>query len=174
MINNISNDLKKLVLPIEDLVPLEKNPRRGNIAAITASYSQFGQVKPIVVRPNDDGTFTVIAGNHQLEAAKRLGWTEIAAVQMHGSNENAIAFALADNRTMEMGHTDTSMLNDILVDVSDYYPELFEGLGWDEFEMAAIEESVMSTEASSPVSDGYRTPTIIDIPKFDNPVSLSV
>ena len=174
MINNISEDLKKLSLPIDDLIPLEKNPRKGNISAISASYAEFGQMKPIVVRPNNDGTYTVIAGNHQLEAAKRLGWTEIAAVQMQGTNEKAIAFALADNRTMEMGHTDSSLLNDLLVDVSDYYPELLEGLGWDEFEMAAIEESVMSSNTMSPISDGYTTPVMVDVPRFDNPVALSI
>lgn len=158
--SQISDDLKNLALPIEKLLPLERNPRRGNINAIAASYSEFGQVKPIVVRPNDDGTFTVIAGNHQLEAAKRLGWTEIAAVQMNVPDETAIAFALADNRTMEMGHTDQSELNDLLVDIYDSYPELLDNLGWDEFELAAIEESQIAGETISPIAGGYVPPVI--------------
>lgn len=158
--NKISDDLRNLALPIEQLLPLERNPRRGNIAAIAASYSEFGQVKPIVVRPNDDGTFTVIAGNHQLEAAKRLGWTEIAAVQMNVPDETAIAFALADNRTMEMGHTDQSELNDLLIDIYDSYPELLDNLGWDEFELAAIEESQIAGEIISPIAGGYVPPVI--------------
>ena len=162
MINNISPDLKPLAISIDLLTPLEKNPRKGNTSAISASYKEFGQMKPIVVRPNDDGTYTVVAGNHQLEAAKRLGWTEIAAVQMNTSNDMAIAFALADNRTMEMGHTDSALLNEILVDISDIYPELLDGLGWDEFEMASIEESQMLSDIQSPISDGYSTPVMID------------
>lgn len=160
----ISEDLLSLALPIENLVPLQNNPRKGNVEAIMASYREFGQMKPIVVRPEKDGTYVVIAGNHQLQAAKNLGWTEIAAVQMNADEERAIAFALADNRTMELGHTDPSMLNDIVIDIWDGYPELFEGLGWDEFELAAIQESQFETEDISPNTSGYVPPVLISEP----------
>lgn len=160
----ISNDLLSLALPIENLIPLQNNPRKGNVEAIMASYKEFGQMKPIVVRPEKDGTYVVIAGNHQLQAAKNLGWTEIAAVQMNADEERAIAFALADNRTMELGHTDPSLLNDIVVDIWDGYPELFEGLGWDEFELAAIQESQFETEDISPITGGYVAPTLVAEP----------
>ena len=160
----ISNDLLSLALPIENLIPLQNNPRKGNVEAIMASYKEFGQMKPIVVRPEKDGTYVVIAGNHQLQAAKNLGWTEIAAVQMNADEERAIAFALADNRTMELGHTDPSLLNDIVVDIWDGYPELFEGLGWDEFELAAIQESQFETEDISPTTGGYVAPTLVTEP----------
>lgn len=163
MINNISSDLKPLVVGIDTLVHLENNPRKGNIDAIASSYKEFGQVRPLVVRSNSDGTSTVIAGNHQLEAAKLLGWTEIAVVQMDADNDKAIAFALADNRTMELGHTDPTMLSDMLMDIADIYPELFDGLGWDEFEMAAIEETSYAAEASSGQSSTYSTPVIIPL-----------
>jgi hypothetical protein len=165
MINKISQDLQSLALPIEQLLPLEKNPRRGNIGAIASSYNEFGQMKPIVVRPNSDGTYTVIAGNHQLEAAKRLGWTEIAAVQMDVPDETAIAYALADNRTMELGHTDPRELSDLLIDVYDSYPELLEDLGWDEFEMAAMEESQIAGEVISPIAGGYVPPVVMERPQ---------
>ena len=72
----INKSLESLLLPIDKLVPLDGNPRRGNVDAIVASYSEFGQVKPIVVRPNKDGTFTVLAGNHQVRAAKELESSE--------------------------------------------------------------------------------------------------
>lgn len=161
---NISKDLLSLALPVEKLIPLENNPRKGNVDAIMSSYKEFGQMKPIVVRPEKDGTYLVIAGNHQLMAAKNLGWDKIAAVQMDVDEERAIAFALADNRTMELGHTDTAMLNDLVIDLWDEYPELFEGLGWDEFELAAIEESQFQSEEISPIADGYFTATITNNP----------
>lgn len=174
MKNKISDDLVSLALDIDDLVPLEKNPRRGNVDAIMASYEEFGQMKPIVVRPNNDGTFTVVAGNHQLQAAKKLGWDKIAAVQMNADNERAVAFALADNRTMELGHTDSSMLNDMVIDLYDGFPELFEGLGWDEFEIAAIEESQIAAEAISPIADAYFTPVIQNPVQPSAPVNINV
>ena len=167
----ISPDLESLALDIDSLVPLQKNPRRGNVDAIMASYAEFGQMKPIVVKPNDDGTYTVIAGNHQLEAAKKLGWRKIAAVQMIVDNERAVAFALADNRTMELGHTDQGELGEIVLDLWDGYPELFENLGWDEFEIAAIEESQIISSAISPISGGYIPPVIQEPPP---PININI
>lgn len=174
MKNKISNDLIPLALDVDALMPLEKNPRKGNVEAIMASYQEFGQMKPIVVRPNNDGTFTVIAGNHQLEAAKKLGWDKIAAVQMNADNERAVAFALADNRTMELGHTDPSILNDMVIDLYEGFPELFEGLGWDEFEIAAIEESQYVSEIVSPIADAYFTPVIQNPVHQSAPVNINV
>jgi ParB-like chromosome segregation protein Spo0J len=158
----ISKDLLPLALSVEDLKPLQKNPRKGNVEAIMSSYKEFGQMKPIVVRPEGDGTYVVIAGNHQLQAAKNLGWEKIAAVQMNVDEAQAVAFALADNRTMELGHTDNSVLNEMVVDMWDDFPELFEGLGWDEFEIAAIEESQFASEEVSPIADGYFTPVMVN------------
>lgn len=99
MKHQVEECLISLLVDVDTLVPLPGNPRRGNVDAIMASYSEFGQLRPIVVKPNGDGTSTVIAGNHQLMAAKRLGWTHMAAVTFEADNSRAIAFALADNRT---------------------------------------------------------------------------
>lgn len=160
MRHNAAKDIESLLVEVDSLVPLQSNPRRGNIDAIMASYAEFGQVRPIVVRPNGNGTSTVIAGNHQLEAAKRLGWTHIAAVTFDADDSRAVAFALADNRTMELGHTDQAALNEILLDVADEYPELFENLGWDEFEMAAIEEADDIRSWSDESTTSYIPPVI--------------
>jgi ParB-like chromosome segregation protein Spo0J len=158
-----------MAIDIDLLVPLANNPRVGNVDAIMASYSEFGQVKPIVIKANGDGTSTVIAGNHQLEAAKRLGWTEIAAVELSGDDARAIAFALADNRTMELGHTDPELLNVMLADITDIYPELMDDLGWDDFEMAAMSEQIKRLSANDILSDGYVPPQIVNpfIPNED-------
>lgn len=167
MNENIEESLASLVVSIDDLVPLEGNPRRGNIDAITASYREFGQLRPIVVTPNDDGTMTVIAGNHQVEAAKRLGWTKIAAVKYDAPTKKAVAFALADNRTNELGHTDPSLLQDMIVDVTEVAPELFEDLGWDVFELASLQEQAIrhdreTTRIEAGESTGYIPPVIVD------------
>jgi hypothetical protein len=160
MKHNVAKDLQPLLVEVATLVPLEGNPRRGNVDAIVSSYAEFGQIKPIVVRPNADGTSTVVAGNHQLQAAKKLGWTHIAAVSFDADDSRAVAFALADNRTMELGHTDQSALNAILVDVAEIYPELFENLGWDEFEIAAIEESEDRRNWGDETSNAYIPPVV--------------
>jgi len=161
---NIHPSIKKLAKPISVLTQLENNPRRGDIDAIAASYQEFGQVKPIVARDNGDGTFTVIAGNHQVQAAKKLGWQEIAVVVMDVEDTRAIAFALADNRTMELGHSDQSQIIDMITQISSEYPALLEELRWDEFEMAAMTEWQTRNGSDDDSEDigGYVAPVMIN------------
>lgn len=161
MKNNIYEPIKHLVKDISVLKPLPKNARKGNVDAILASYKEFGQVKPIVVRPEDDGTFTVLAGNHQVEAAKRLGWTEIACVEFEGSKSSAVAYSLADNRTSELGNTDPSILNSVISEITDIYPQLLENLEWDMFDRAALSEQAGRLERSLNDDTGYVPPVII-------------
>jgi hypothetical protein len=162
MKHNVNEELENLLVDIDTLVQLENNPRRGDVDAIASSYAEFGQVKPLVVRPNEDGTSTVIAGNHQLQAAKKLGWTHIAAVRMTVDDSRAIAFALADNRTMELGHTEQSELFNLLDDIRPEYYELLDGLGWDEFEMAALDEtSSYASKMDTDIGTGYIAPEMV-------------
>lgn len=162
MNHKVNEELEGLLVDVDTLKPLENNPRRGDVDAIAASYAEFGQVKPIVVRPNDDGTATVIAGNHQLLAAKSLGWTHIAAVKMSVDDSRAIAFALADNRTMELGHTEQDQLFSILDEIRPEYIELFDGLGWDEFEMASLDETASyASKMNTEIGTGYIPPEIV-------------
>ena len=162
--HKIDPSLTSLAVEIDTLVPLEGNPRKGDVDAIMASYDEFGQVKPIVVRPNEDGTATVIAGNHQTEAARRLGWTHIAAVPMDTDDKRALAFALAENRTMELGHTDPVLLHDAVVSVLDEYAATFEALGWDEFQLAAMDEQVDYLSAMENEPSGYVAPVMVSQP----------
>ena len=79
-----------------------KNARKHskkNLDAIANSLKQFGQRKPIVVHNG-----VVIAGNGTLEAARSLGWSQIAIVRTpeDWDADTAKAFALADNRSAEL------------------------------------------------------------------------
>jgi hypothetical protein len=94
---------------IADLQPDPENARvhsERNISAIAKSLSAFGQRKPIVIA----GT-TIVAGNGTVEAAKRLGWTEITAVDYPADRiSEARAYAIADNRTGELSLWDNRRL----------------------------------------------------------------
>lgn len=150
MKHQVDKSLQGLLVDVNSLQELPGNPRKGNVDAIVASYREFGQLKPIVIKPNDDGTSIVVAGNHQLRAAKQLGWTHIAAVSFDVDEAKAVAFALADNRVSELGHTDQSLAADLLFDVIDDYGDLMEDLGWDSFEVAYIEEQSLRVDSSAP------------------------
>lgn len=165
----IHPSIEHLAVPVKTLVPLENNPRKGDLGAIIASYRQFGQVKPIVVKTNGDGTSTVIAGNHQLQAAKQMGWKEIAVVELDGDDQEAIAFALADNRTAELGFTDNSLVLEMIQEIPEY-SQLLEDLHWDEFEIAAISEWTDRNEPAEVDERGYVAPVLIAQPEVDTTV----
>lgn len=160
--SGIHKSIEHLATPLEKLVHLENNPRKGNIDAIVASYKEFGQVKPIVIKDNGDGTSTIIAGNHQYDAAKKLGWTTIACVKFEGDTSSAIAYALADNRTNELGTTDSNLLYELLDEVGAEYDTLVEALGWDNFELASMEGDYLQDDDNSytpPVMQPFNTET---------------
>lgn len=112
--HQIADDLLTLAYPIEKLKHLDGNPRKGNVEAVKKSYEKFGQRKPIVATKDGE----VISGNHQLAAARELGWNKIAVVFTNDDELTAKAFALADNRTADLGTYDDDLLADMLGAVS--------------------------------------------------------
>jgi DNA modification methylase len=129
----IAHDLQPLARSIDELKLLPNNPRKGDIEAVMRSYQRFGQRKPIVALK--DGT--VIAGNHQLQAAQRLGWTQIAVVTVNDDESTAQAFALADNRTADLGSYDNEALAEMLQAVA-IDPELLSATGYDDNDVKAL------------------------------------
>lgn len=110
--HNVVPQLHSLLVPIDSLVSDPKNARLHspvNIAAIEQSYREHGQRKPLVVQR---ATKIVLAGNGQLEAAKRLGWTEVAAVFVDDDDVQAKRFAIHDNRTGELAEWSFSALSE--------------------------------------------------------------
>lgn len=138
----IAADLAALASPVDQLALLPGNPRRGDVDAVARSLEAFGQRKPIVARR--DGT--VIAGNHTLQAAQQLGWPEIAVVWVDDDDVTARAFALADNRTAELGSYDDEALLALIADVRDADAEMLAATGWSD---AAIQELVETVAAAT-------------------------
>jgi ParB-like chromosome segregation protein Spo0J len=77
-----------------------------NLKAIKGSLSKFGQQKPIVAQRNG----VVIAGNGTLTAAVELGWKTIEVVWTDLTGPEAMAYALADNRTAQLAEWDKGIL----------------------------------------------------------------
>lgn len=99
-----------------------------NLKAIAASLEQFGQVKPIVVTHDD----VIIAGNGTVQAALTLGWDSIDVVRTPAdwSREQAMAYALADNRTAELADWDRDELAKQLLELEELEFDV-EALGFD-------------------------------------------
>jgi len=124
----IHASLGKLAVPVDSLSPMSGNPRIGDVDAVAASLDRFGQRKPIVVRASDR---TIVAGNHTWKAAQQLGWIEIAALLVDDDEATAQAFALADNRTAEIGVYDEELLLELIRSVGAADPSLVLDAGWD-------------------------------------------
>lgn len=160
--NGIHESLASLAMPLGSLVPLKDNPRRGDVDAIASSYKEFGQIKPIVVAENGDGRYVIIAGNHQYQAAKRLGWDSIACTVLDADEKKAMAFAYADNRTSDLGGYDEDLLMQMIGEIGSEYSDLMNGLGIDEFDMASIEETVSNAESEILTSSEFVPPVIVE------------
>lgn len=115
-------DLSIEVVHVDKLTPDPRNARKHgekNLAAIAESLTRFGQRRPLVVTED----YVVAAGNGTLAAAVSLGWTEVAVTVFPGSPDEALAYALVDNRTAELAEWDGEVLTEQLLELGD--------LGWD-------------------------------------------
>lgn len=77
-------EMRQHDVPLEQLVPNPSQPRRvfdlEEIKSLAESIEARGQLQPIVVKPQSDGTFMVIAGERRWRAAQHLGRATIRAV----------------------------------------------------------------------------------------------
>ena len=97
------------MVPIDSLILDPGNARKHNeknIEAIKGSLARWEQQKPIVVSKDN----VVIAGNGTLTALRALGKTEVWITRTELSGAEAIAYALADNRTAELASWDDEIL----------------------------------------------------------------
>ncbi|MBF0424096.1 MAG: ParB N-terminal domain-containing protein, partial [Magnetococcales bacterium] len=100
--HGIIPDLLPLKVPVATLQEDPKNARNHSDQStkqVAESLRLYGQRKPIVVNAK---TGFVEAGNGTLRAARKLGWTHIAAVRVEDDHETATGYAICDNRTSEL------------------------------------------------------------------------
>ena len=126
-----------------------------NLAAITASLRRFGQQTPIVI----DKSNVVRKGNGTLQAAIAMGWDAIDCIRTELTSSDAIAYAIADNRTSELAEWDddvlAAQLNGLLADD----PDLLDAAGFDEDELNKMLEQFDADEIEPPgLADGDREP----------------
>ncbi len=147
------DSLRPLLVPLSAVTTHPKNPKDHDLGAIAASMARFGQQAPIIVQKSTGWT---IAGNGRLEAASMVGeletalgfgrglpWTHIAAVFSELGPGEAEAYALADNRTHDLGGYDDSKLASLLVELGEAGGLV--ATGYDAEDVAAILASLAGT-----------------------------
>lgn len=156
-IDYIADDLQSLAVPIDNLTPLPGNYRRHDIEKIKAALKRYKQRKSITVQrsgldPNDFGIGTITAGNGTWQAAKELGWTHIAATFYDDTDEEAIGWALTDNRTHDLGRDDQQLLNEALARVQNN-DQLLADLGYSHDDIRELADSVTPKRPESEHDD---------------------
>jgi DNA modification methylase len=133
-------------VPIGKVYLSPANPRLNDAAVphVAASLRRFGFQQPIVAKPSGE----VIAGNTRLKAAQSLGLAEVPVVWFAGSDLDATAYAIADNRTHEMSDWDEDALSKILEHLRS--EDSLEGVG---FSTDDIDELLAKLDAELPPNE---------------------
>ena len=111
-------------VPIDELVPYERNARRNDeaVGAVAASIKEFGFKVPIVI----DGNNVIVAGHTRYKAAKLLDYPAVPCIVADDLTEQQVrAFRLADNNVAELAKWDWDLLSDELdtildIDMADF------------------------------------------------------
>jgi site-specific DNA-methyltransferase (adenine-specific) len=109
---------KIVVLPVSEVRPYEKNPRKNANAVkyVKESIRQFGFKVPIVI----DSNRVIVCGHTRLLAAKSLGMTEVPCIMADDLTDDQVkAFRLADNKVGEFAEWDLDLLGDELDAIAD-------------------------------------------------------
>ena len=146
-----NSDRSIVMLPVSEVRPYEKNPRKNAEAVkyVKASIEKFGFKQPIVI----DSNRVIICGHTRLEAAKSLGMAEVPCIVADDLTDAQVkALRLADNKVAEFSEWEMNLLGEELgelaeisdIDMGDFGFDLseFDNIGIDDEEKEVVEDEV--------------------------------
>lgn len=151
--------VEKLTVPIGQLTPHPKNPKKHNDDGIEKSIGTHGYVEPIVV----DENFQILSGHGRWEALKKLGYTTVDIIQKKGlTDKEKEKYIVIANKLVEQGGWDV----DKLIKGFDM-TELLD-FGFDKFSLGTVENV---TPSPSIKEDGFDTQKAVS--EIVNPITQS-
>lgn len=158
---------------ISELKPHPRNYRshpEDQIDHLVRSIEEHGFYRPVVVAR--DGT--ILAGHGIVQAAKRMGLSEIPAVVIDIAHDDpkALKILTGDNEVGRLAEIDDRMLSEILKDIKDM-DELV-GTGFNPMMLANL---VMVTRPQSEINDINEAAEWVGMPEYeaqDEPLKLTV
>lgn len=153
----IAEGIRHLAVPLKSVNVNNKNERlhdARSIAAIKSMLQEFGQRVPIVVQRQ--GMITR-DGNGRVEAARKLGWTHIAALVVDESDARSIAYAIGANRTPELSEWNMETLREEFNELSELGFDL-SSLGYNNDDLENLLGEFEVEEVEPPVLDGDKPP----------------
>ena len=88
-------------IDIRAIYPFENHPFKvlddEKMDELVDSIKANGILTPVIVRPDDEGTYEMISGHRRLHAAERAGLTKIPAIVKEMTNDDAIIYMVDSN-----------------------------------------------------------------------------
>jgi ParB family chromosome partitioning protein len=88
-------------IPIDSIAANPHQPRvhfeEESLSELAASIREIGVLQPVLVRPLDDGTYQLIAGERRWRAARRAGLALIPAIVRETDDLGSVERALVEN-----------------------------------------------------------------------------
>jgi ParB family transcriptional regulator, chromosome partitioning protein len=92
-------------LPVGSISPNPRQPRRRfdkeSLNALAGSLEERGVLQPVLVRPKQDGSYELVAGERRWRAAQIAGLEKIPALVRPGDDAQALELALIENMARE-------------------------------------------------------------------------
>jgi len=89
------------MVPVSAIHPNKYQPRQSfdeeALSELTSSVRELGVLQPILVRPDEDDTYELIAGERRWRAATRAGLTEIPVITREVEDLGALEQAVVEN-----------------------------------------------------------------------------
>lgn len=102
---NATDNNGAVVLNINDIEPNRNQPRKDfdeeALSELSDSISKHGLLQPIVVKPNLDGTYMIIAGERRWRACRMAGLTEVPVIVKDTDDKTLMELALIENLQRE-------------------------------------------------------------------------
>jgi 16S rRNA G966 N2-methylase RsmD len=157
------NELNVKYISIMDLLPYKNNARTHSdeqITQIAASIKEFGFLNPVIV----DGENGIIAGHGRVMAAKKLGMTELPAVEAsHLTDAQRRAYIIADNKLALNAGWDDEMLRVEFAELEEAGFDLdLTGFSLDEIGALQIEEIPPGLTDEDAVPETPVTPVTVE------------
>ena len=87
------------IIPINQIEPNPHQPRVeiGDLSELSSSIKQNGVLEPLLVKPNGDGTWMIIAGERRWRAANLAGLREVPCIEFDIDEKSIAEIALIEN-----------------------------------------------------------------------------
>lgn len=100
-VENDTGDTNSVTLRISEIEPNREQPRKyfdeEALTELADSIRQHGVIQPLLVRPMENGTYQLVAGERRWRASRMAGLTEVPVVIKDLSEIEAMELALIEN-----------------------------------------------------------------------------